>query len=147
MKKLLYMMLVGALALIASSSNAQTGSAYTFPRIAGDSLVNADTVFKVIPVTAGYASMGVQVAIKKGTGTLDGKAYLYTSVNGSNYLLTDSSSFTAVSAASPISNGGYTHSAIIQKTAPAGTSYLVSVTQAGSLTSSPVSVSYTARKN
>lgn len=132
--------------LITSQIKAQSGSAYSFPVIAGDSLVNADTVFKKISLTAGYTSMGVQVSIKKGTGTLDGKFYLYSSVNGSNYVLTDSASFTAVPVNALISNGGYTYTAIINKTDPAGSKYIVAATQAGTLTSSPVRVSYTARK-
>jgi len=145
MKKLFAMMLV-SLILFTASIKAQTGSAYTFPVIAGDSLVNADTVFKKITLTAGYASLGVQVSLKKGTGTLDGKFYLYSSLNG-NYVLTDSASFTACPVAALISNSGYTYTAIITKSAPAGTSYLVAATQAGSLTSTPVRVSFTARKH
>ncbi|MBP7398181.1 MAG: hypothetical protein KA954_01250 [Chitinophagales bacterium] len=139
------MMLV-SMVLFTASTKAQNGTAATFPVIAGDSLVNADTVFKKISITAGYTSMGVQVSLKKGTGTLDGKFYLYTSLNG-NYVLTDSASFTAVPTAALISNSGYTHTAIISKSAPAGTSYLVAATQAGSLTSTPVKVSWTARKD
>lgn len=130
---------------------AQDGSSFVFPVIAGDSLVNADTVFKLIKLTNGYTSMGIQASIKKGTGTLDGKLYVYTSVGGTpstiaNYVLTDSASFTAVPTAALISNGGYTHTAWINKASPPGTRYLVAVTQAGSLTSSPVRVWYTARK-
>lgn len=140
-------MLVSMFLLIASQSKAQTGSSYTYPVIAGDSLATADTVFKKVSVTAGYSSVGIQVSIKKGTGTLDGKFYLYSSVNGSNYVLTDSASFSAVPTAALISNSGYTHTAIINKAAPAGTAYLVAATQTGSLTASPVKVSYTARRH
>lgn len=148
MKKLilLLVMTVGMLSI----ANAQTGSAYTFTTVAGDSLVNADTVFKVIPVTAGYTKMGIQVSIKKGTGTLDGKFYLYSSVNGSAFVLTDSASFSALPSLSTTYTGsvsGMTHTAIIEKTAPAGTKYIILATQAGSLTSSPVKVSYTARRH
>jgi len=128
-------------------SNAQSGNAYTFPVVEGDSLATADTVFKKISITAGYSSVGIQVDIKKGTGTLDGKFYLYKSVNGSNYVLSDSASFSAVTThATLISNGGYTHTAIIEKVAPAGTRYIAAAAQTGSLTASPVRVSYTARK-
>lgn len=148
MKKLfaLALLMIG-LSFFSEDAKAQFGSAYTFPVIAGDSLVNADTVFKKINVTGGYSSVGIQVSIKKGTGTLDGKFYLYKSVNGNNYVLSDSASFTAVPThATLISNGGYTHTAIIEKVAPAGTRYLVAATQAGSLTASPVLVSYTSRR-
>jgi len=145
MKKFLFVLLMVGLSFI--STHAQTGSAYTFPTVAGDSLVNADTVFKKISVTAGYSSLGIQVNIKKGTGTLDGKMYLYTSVNAGTYVLTDSASFTAVPVNALTSNSTWTHTAIITKTAPAGTRYIVAATQAGSLTSSPVSVSYTSRRH
>lgn len=149
MKKIFLIGLVVMGFLFANQSNAQSGSAYTFPRIAGDSLVNADTVFKVISVTAGYSHVGIQVSIKKGTGTLDGKFYLYKSVNGSGFVLSDSASFSALPSLSTTYTGsvsGMTHTAIIEKVAPAGTKFIVAATQAGSLTSSPVSVSYTARR-
>lgn len=150
MKKIvvLMVMMVGMLS-VTNEVKAQLGSALTFPTIAGDSLTNADTVFKKISITAGYSSLGIQVRIKKGTGTLDGKFYLYTSVQGSAFVLTDSASFTAVPTLAATLTGsveGYTHTAIISKAAPPGTSYIVAATQAGSLTASPVSVSYTARR-
>jgi hypothetical protein len=144
MKKMILIVLIAI--GFAFNASAQNGASYTFPTIAGDSLVNADTVFKKISTSAGYNSLGVQANIKKGTGTLDGKMYLYTSVNAGTYVLTDSASFTAVPVNALVSNGTWTHTAIITKSAPAGTRYIVAVTQAGSLTSSPVSVSYTARK-
>jgi hypothetical protein len=129
------------------SAHAQTGTASAFPLIAGDTLVNTDTVFKKIPITAGYSSMGVQVNLKKGTGTLGGKVYLYTSLDGANYLLTDSASFTAVPTfATTLASTSYTHVAVISKVAPAGASYIVAATQAGSLTASPVQVLYTSRR-
>lgn len=130
------------------AAEAQYGSATTFPTIKGDSLVNADTVFKRIPITAGVQALGVQVSIKKGTGTLDGKAYIYTSINGSGFVITDSASFVALPAFATATTGslnGFTHTAIFNKVAPPGTAYLVLATQAGSLTASPVQVSYTIR--
>lgn len=147
MKKVFILMVV--VLGIAISTKGQTGNAYVFPVIAGDSLVTADTVFKVIPLTAGYSSFGVQVAIKKATGTLDGKLYLYTSVGGAgtfSYVLTDSASISAVPVNANTANGAYTHTAIIQKTFPAGTRIIAFVTQAGSLTASPTRWTYTARK-
>lgn len=153
MKKILAILVLTAVALFAppaiTETKAQEGSAYTFPVIAGDSLATADTVFKLIPLTDGFRALGVQASIKKGTGTLDGKLYVYTSIgNGAvyNYVLTDSASFTAVPTAALISNGGYTHTAVINKAAPPGTRYLVAITQTGSLTASPVKVWYTSRR-
>lgn len=134
--------------LFAVYTKAQTGSPYSFPVVAGDSLTTADTVLKKVTVTAGYSSLGFQASIKKGTGTLDGKLYIYTSVNGNNYVLTDSASFAAVPTFGTLNaNGGYTHTAIINKNAPPGYSYILAVTQTGSLTASPVKISYTTRKH
>lgn len=147
MKKIVLILLVMAGLFTVTESKAQSGTAYTFPTVAGDSLSTADSVYKKIPVTSGYSSLGVQVSIKKGTGTLDGKFYLYTSVNGNHYVLTDSASFTAVPTFGSVNaNGGYTHTARIEKVAPGGTSYIAVATQTGSLTASPVQISYTARK-
>lgn len=149
MKKVLLLMVM-SFALLLSTYNqvqAQSGEASHFTVIAGDSLATADTVFKKFTITAGYTSMGVQVAVKKGTGTLDGKLYLWSSVNGSNYILTDSASLSAVPThATLISNAGYTHTAYINKASPPGTRYIAFVTQTGSLTASPTKFSFTARK-
>lgn len=147
--KLILAMIVLITAGSPQTAKAQQGSAYPIPLIAGDSLATADTVFKKITITAGYEHMGIQVAIKKGAGTLDGKLYLYTSVgSGSvfNYILTDSATITAVPVNALTANGGYTHTAWINKTSPPGTSYIMFVTQTGSLTASPTRWTYTARK-
>ena len=145
-RKIVLITLVGLMCKPQESA-AQFGSPYIFPVIAGDSLATADTVFKRISVTAGYNALAIQVDIKKGTGTLDGKFYLYTSVNGGRYVLTDSASFSAVPSFNTLStNSGYTHTAIIQKAAPGGSKYVVAAVQTGSLTASPVLVSYTSRK-
>lgn len=129
-------------------ASAQTGQAYKFPTIAGDSLVNTDTVFKAIAVTGGYSNMGIWANIKKGTGTLSGKLYLYTSMDGAAFILTDSASYTSASTLptfAGITPSGYTNSAFLSKASPPGVRYLVAVTQSGSLTASPVQVMYTLR--
>lgn len=155
MKNLIKILVLSMTLALGFSGHAQSGSSYTFPRIAGDSLATADTVFKQIVATAGYNQLGIQASIKKGTGTLDGKLYVYSSINSNNFVLTDSVSFIAVPSfatlaglgGGPINaNGVYTHTAYLSKTAPAGTRYLIAVTQTGSLTASPVSVSYTLRR-
>lgn len=148
MKKFLSILTVVICLTFTAKIDAQSGSAATFPVVAGDSLATADSVYKPISVTAGYSQLAVQVSIKKGTGTLDGKLFLYTSVNANQYVLTDSAALTAVPTFGSVNaNGGYTHTAIIQKTAPGGTKYIACITQAGSLTASPVLFSYTARKH
>lgn len=65
------------------------------PLVAGDTLsqsATSDTVTKIIKATAGYSALGIQVNQTKLSGTGSGKVYLYGSLDGTNYLLTDSSS-------------------------------------------------------
>ncbi len=60
---------------------------------AGDTVATStslDTVSKVISVTAGYSALGIQVKATKVGGTVTAKAYLYSSLDGSAYNLTDS---------------------------------------------------------
>ena len=83
-----------ASAIMLASFTAKSQQATLFPLIAGDSISTSntlDTVFKTISVTAGYASAGIQVVTTKISGTVAGKAYLYSSMDGTNYVLTDSS--------------------------------------------------------
>jgi hypothetical protein len=93
MKKILGFMVMLVLTLsITASVKAQ--SAILFPLIAGDSIntiATKDTVFKVIPATAGYSAIGIQVVTTKISGTVAGKAYLYGSLDGVNYVVSDSS--------------------------------------------------------
>lgn len=77
---------------IASTTMAQRAT--LFPLIAGDTLVmsgSSDTVTKVFTATAGYSALGIQVVQTELSGTTAGKAYLYGSLDGTNYNLTDSS--------------------------------------------------------
>jgi hypothetical protein len=90
MKKLFALLLVVGIAL---SSTAQHAS--LMPLKAGDTLTTSgskDTVVKTITATAGYSALGVQVNVTKLSGTISAKAYLYGSLDGVNYNLTDSSS-------------------------------------------------------
>jgi len=93
MKKLFFalVMLVSTLS-ITNKADAQTAT--LLPLVAGDTLVmsaSIDSVIKTIPVTAGYSAIGIQVVLTELSGTTDCKAYLYGSLDGSNYTLTDSS--------------------------------------------------------
>lgn len=65
------------------------------PLTAGDTLITSasrDTMSKVITATAGYSALGIQVNATKISGAVSAKAYLYSSLDGINYNLTDSSS-------------------------------------------------------
>lgn len=149
MKKfiLLIFLLFSLIAFTSVSVYAQVNKSYTFPTVAGDSLATADTVFKVIPVSNSYQNIDVQVSIKKGTGTLDGGVNIYASVNGNQYSVVGTvTAFAAVPTFGSLNdNGVYTHTATVRLSAPPGTKIIVAVTQAGSLTASPVQVSYVAR--
>lgn len=84
------MLLVMGFAL---TSNAQRAT--LLPLVAGDTLSTSssiDTVQKTITITAGYAALGIQTVCTKISGTVSAKAYLYGSIDGSNWDLTDSSS-------------------------------------------------------
>jgi hypothetical protein len=90
MKKLfsLLLLVVG----IAMTTEAQRAT--LLPLIAGDTVSTSssrDTVTKVITATAGYSALGIQVNATKISGTVSAKAYLYSSLDGTNYNLTDSS--------------------------------------------------------
>lgn len=76
-----------------AESNAQQATLMSLAT--GDTLSTSsslDTVSKVINTTAGYSALGIQVKFTKISGTIDAKAYLYSSLDGTTYTLTDSSS-------------------------------------------------------
>lgn len=80
--------------LMILTSLAFSQSAVQMPLKAGDTLsaVSAvDTVTRYISATAGYSAMAIQVIATKQSGTVSAKAYLYGSLDGTNYTLTDSS--------------------------------------------------------
>lgn len=91
MKKL-FLLVVLIAGLFAYNTQAQTAT--TMPLVAGDTVITSsslDTVFKTINVTAGYSALGIQVRGTKVSGTITSKAYLYSSLDGSTWNLTDSS--------------------------------------------------------
>lgn len=143
MKKILFLLTLILVSVI--SVKAQNGNAYKFPTVKGDSLVNVDTVSKVIPITAGYSDVTIQANVKKGTGTLTGKLFLYSSLDGINYQLTDSADYIPVPAWTN-TVATYTHTAIINKSTPGATSFIIAATSSGTLTSTPIQILYTARK-
>jgi hypothetical protein len=90
MKK--FLILLSVVVGFASTTIAQRAT--LFPLIAGDTLTTSssrDTVTKIFTATAGYSALGIQVVTTKVSGTVAGKAYLYSSLDGTNYNLTDSS--------------------------------------------------------
>jgi hypothetical protein len=72
----------------------QAQQATLMKTVAGDTVITSssrDTVTKIINATAGYSALGIQVNATKISGTVSAKAYLYGSLDGTNYNLTDSS--------------------------------------------------------
>lgn len=128
--------------VIASALSMQAQRAVLFPTIFGDTVITStslDTVQKVITVTAGYSAMGIQVNATKVSGTITAKAYLYSSLDGTNYNLTDS-------AAAAFANSAGVQSVWFTKTAPSYVYYKVMVRNiglTGSTESLAVKVYYT----
>lgn len=66
-------------------TNAKAQTATVFPLVSADSLTNADTVNKVITLTAGYSGIAIQPIVTKVSGTAAGTVILYESLDGTNY--------------------------------------------------------------
>jgi len=93
MKKILIAMVM-MVGMLSFTHNAGAQTATPIPVIAGDTVSTSgslDTVTKIISVTAGYSALGIQVTGTKTSGTITSKAYLYGSLDGVTYNLTDSS--------------------------------------------------------
>lgn len=90
---------------VSNKTHAQYGEALLLPLVAGDSISTSsslDTVSKVFRTTAGYSAIGIQVNGTRISGTVTVKAYLYGSLDGSNYVVTDSSAAFANSGTSSV---------------------------------------------
>lgn len=127
--------------MLSFTSKAQ--NATLMPLVANDTIIasgNADTVSKVINVTSGYGVMGVQVNATKISGTVALKAYIYGSMDGTNYVISDSSAAFADQASNVVQ---------FSKTTPAYTYYKVMVrppTTAASTQSVIIRVYYVLRR-
>jgi len=87
--------------IMALSFGSKAQNATLIPLAAGDTIstsASLDTVSKVIRVTSGYSALGIQINGLKVSGTITAKAYLYGSMDGVTYNLTDSASAFANSA-------------------------------------------------
>ena len=99
MKKIMFLLVMVAGLLSFTESQAQRAT--LMATVAGDTVstsTSLDTVSKVISVTSGYSALGIQVVGTKTSGTVTAKAYLYGSLDGSAYNLTDSATAFANSA-------------------------------------------------
>lgn len=140
-----FLLLCSFFLVITTVARAQSpyGIAATFPLVAGDTLNNTDSVFKDIPITAGYNTIGITVDLTKISGTVAGKAILYGSTDGVTYFPTDSMSY-VVPLTSSYKTPTVTNMAYFQKTGAPWTHYLVAATSSGTV-SAQVRVKYTLR--
>jgi hypothetical protein len=131
MKKILILMFV-----IIGAIQSQAQRATLIPLAAGDTAVNTTTANKVISATAGYSAIGIQPVITKVSGTVAGKAYLYQSLDGTNYIKTDSITLADQT----------TNTTIWTKTTTPAVYYKVQVAGSGTM-SAIMRVYYVARKH
>ena len=142
MKKILFVLVMMAGLLSFTSVNAQRAT--LIPIVAGDTVSTSsslDTVSKVIPITDGYSALGIQVVATKTAGTITSKAYIYGSLDGTNYVITDSSAAFA--------NAAGAQSVVFTKTSTPYVYYKVQVRPPTSATSTEglaVKVYYVARR-
>lgn len=119
----LFAVILSIITAMLSPALVSAQSASLMPLVAGDTIsttAGTDTVFKYVTTTAGYSAMSIQVIATKLSGTVVGKAYLYGSLDGTNYILSDSSAaFTDVT----------TNSVAFTKTPPGFTKYMIQVHQ------------------
>lgn len=120
-----------------TESKAQIGGAIAIPHVAGDTLTNTDSVFKVVSNSGLAATINVQVNLNKLSGTVAGMVYLYKSNDTRNWVLADSASYTAIPAG--VSGtafgavGSYTHTAQISVVPAPATRYGILATSSGTV--------------
>lgn len=121
------MFLLTLFTAVTFASMAQNATQFTLA--AGDTVITSaslDTVFKTLPVTSGYSALGIQVVATKISGTITSKAYLYGSIDGTNYTVTDSVAF---------ANQAGAQSAFFTKSTTPYTRYQIQIRQPGVTTS------------
>lgn len=141
MKKIVFLFMV-ITGLFTAKSQAQSET--RMGTVFGDTVITSgskDTVIKSFTATGPYNTLGIQVVTTKVSGTVVGKAYLYSSLDGINYTVTDSSSAFADQT---------TNVAIFTKTSVPYTYYRIHVRTAdgtNSTQSNAVKVYYVFRRN
>jgi len=93
MKKIVFLLVVIA-GLLTTESKSQSAISMPISTVAGTDTISTsssrDTVSKIITATGPYHTLGIQVNAIKTAGTIASKAYLYSSLDGVTYNLTDS---------------------------------------------------------
>ena len=86
MKRLIFILAIVGLGLAASAQTNPFTTGYLMPTVAHDTCKTGHlTVNKIFTVTSGYDCMGVQVVMTKISGTCNGNARFYGSIDGTNY--------------------------------------------------------------
>jgi hypothetical protein len=115
MKKLLLALVV----LISFSASAQTTQSITFVGV--DTLTNTDTVVKNLTLSTTANGIILQPVVTRVSGTAAGKVVLLQSIDGTNFIRTDSIAFTNV----------VTNTAFITKSQTLAPYYRVELTSSG----------------
>ena len=115
MKKLLIALVV----LFSVSASAQTTQ--VVPSVATDTLTNADTIVKNLTLSTTSNGIILQPVVTRVSGTAAGKVVLLQSVDGTNFIRTDSIAFTNV----------VTNTAFITKSQPLAPYYRVEFISSG----------------
>jgi hypothetical protein len=137
--------LIGLMVGLLFTTQSYAQRATQFPIVAGDTVITsttADTVSKVITATAGYSALGIQVTATKVSGTVTAKAYLYSSLDGTTYNLTDS--------ATAFANASGAQSVWFTKTTTPYVYYKVQVRNVGTISSTEslaIKVHYVLRRH
>ena len=94
MKKIVFLLVVIAGLFLSTESKAQSAVSMPISTTAGLDTISTsssrDTVNKTFTATGPYHTLGIQVNAIKTAGTIASKAYLYSSLDGTTYNLTDS---------------------------------------------------------
>lgn len=85
MKKLLFILIVSLATMFAAQETKAQG-VQKLPTVSADTLVNADTVTKVIRITGNFQAIAIQPIITRLSGTAAGSVVLEGSVDGVNYV-------------------------------------------------------------
>lgn len=135
--KLITAVMLFACTVCVTEGKAQIGGAIAFPHVAGDTLSNTDSVFKVVSNSGLASTINIQVNLNKLSGTVAGKVYLYKSNDTRNWVLADSASYTAIPAGASGTafgaTGSYTHTAQITVTPAQATRYGILATSSGTV--------------
>lgn len=138
MKKIVFLLALVAPFAFANTAKAQYVGARVFSLQVGDTLTNADSVYRSFQNTTAIASMGIQVNVKTLSGTLAGKAYLYGSNDARNYTVVDSATYATTAPVGTIfgPTSAYTNVAKMTEGASPFQYYIIMAVSSGTVSAS-----------